>query len=46
MPAFPDGLLSVLGAGMAGCLVTDRDTGQVRAWFHVKRQAVRALSSV
>jgi hypothetical protein len=43
MPAFPDGLLSAFRTGMAGRLVTDRDTGQVRTWFHVERQAVGAL---
>lgn len=46
MPAFPYGLLNALSTRMAGCLVTDRDTGQVRTWFHVERQAVGAFCLV
>ena len=42
----PDGLLGVLSARMIGHLVTGRDAGQVRAWFHVEREPIWALSFV
>ena len=46
LPGLPHGLLGVLSAGMARCLATDRDAGQIRARFHIESHAVRALGLV